>query len=277
MSRRGLGTVETNTSRTNPKVKWARALRQRKHRQAEGAFIVEGIRHVGEAAEAGAQIEALFYAPELLRSEFANQLIEMQASQGVPCHATSAEVFAALADKDNPQGLLAVVRQRHARLADLNPENFPWGVALVAPQDPGNVGAILRSIDAAGASGLILLDDSVDPYHPDAVRASMGSLFWLPVAMAGFSDFAGWANEWGYHVYGSSAHGDLQPDKLERFQQPLVLLMGSEREGLTGEQQGICEQVIRLPMRGRVTSLNLAVAAGVLLYAMLEQLADHEG
>ncbi len=257
------------TSRSNPKVKQARLLRQHKARQSSGLFLVEGIRHVGEAVEAGASIEALYYAPDLLKSEFGRQLVESQDQTGTPCYALAPEVFASLAEKENPQGLLAVVRQKPARLEQLNPHNFDWGVALVSPQDPGNLGTILRAIDSTGASGLILLDDSVDAYHPNAVRASMGTLFWYPVASASFSEFARWASVHGYHIYGTSAHADLDYRKVNTYLCPRILLMGSEREGLSPQQAAVCEQLVCLPMRGRATSLNLGVATGIFLYAML--------
>ena len=259
------------TSRSNPKVKQVRALRQRKTRQALSLFLVEGIRHVGEAVEAGAQIEYICYAPELLTSEFAQSLIEEQSQRGVPCYALAADVFDALAQKENPQGILAVIRQRETRLAALNPGNFSWGVALVAPQDPGNLGTILRSIDAVAASGLILLDSSVDPYHPHAVRASMGALFWYPIASASFEEFARWTGQYNYHVYGTSTHGSQDYRAIAVYQRPRILLMGSEREGLTPQQRAICQQLIRLPMLGKATSLNLGVATGIFLYAMLAQ------
>lgn len=259
------------TSRSNPKIKQARLLRQGKERSETGLFIVEGIRHVGEAVAAGVEIEALYYAPELLSSEFAQSLVTEQQGRGLTCHAVSAEVFASIAEKDNPQGLLAVVRQRRVSLRELTPTNFPWGAALVAPQDPGNIGAILRSIDAAGASGLILLENSADPYHPGAVRASMGALFWLPLAAASFDEFTDWARQHAYHVYGSSARGQVDYRRVD-YQAPAILLLGSEREGLSLEQQAICESVLSLPMRGKVSSLNLAVAAGILMYAMQEQM-----
>lgn len=229
-------------------------------------FIVEGIWHIGEAVEASAPVEAIFYAPELLKSGFAQELIEKHCDQDIPCFQTSAEVFTSIAEKENPQGILAVVRESPAHLADLNPERFPWGVALVSPQDPGNVGTILRTIDAVGASGLLLLDSSVDPYHPSAVRASMGSIFWHPIATASFEEFTVWARGHGYHIYGTSAHGGVSYREVPGYQRPLILLMGSEREGLTSEQTAVCEQLIYLPMRGRVTSLNLAIATGVMLY-----------
>lgn len=258
------------SSRNHPKVKLARLLRQKKARQESGLFVVEGIRPVGEAVQAGAVIDTLFYAPELLKSDFAHHLVEAQMQAGVTCLPTSPEVFAALADKDNPQGLLALVRQPQWDLAGLNPQTFPWGVALVAPQDPGNLGTILRTLDAVGASGLLLLESSVDITHPSAVRASMGALFWHPVVAASFAEFAAWSRRHGYHIYGTSAHAALDYREMPGYAWPRILLLGSEREGLSQEQVQICEALIRLPMRGRATSLNLGVAAGVMLYAMVE-------
>lgn len=265
--------MEIITSRSNPKIKETRLLRQHKARQERGVFLVEGIRHVGEAADAAkagkAQIEALFYAPEQLTSEFAKNLIEELRVQGIPCHATSREVFDSLADKENPQGILAVVRQAAPALQSLSPQNFPWGVALVAPQDPGNLGSILRTVDAVGASGVLLLDSSLDPYQPNAVRASMGALFWYPPASATFAEFAAWASQHLYTVYGTSASGSVDYREVEQYTRPAILVMGSEREGLSEEQRLACDQLIRLPMLGRASSLNLAVATGVLLYEML--------
>ena len=266
--------METLTNSTNPKIKQIRALRQRKQRDTTGLFVVEGIRHVGEAAEASGVAEAdwlayLCYCPDLLTSDFAREIIQKQEKRGLPCYAVSEATFETLAEKDNPQGILAVARQRHLQLNELTPDRFSWGVALVAPQDPGNIGAILRTIDAVGASGLLLLNSSVDPYHPSAVRASMGSLFWYPVVTATFDEFTQWVKRHGYHVYGTSARGSVPASQVPRYTRPAVLLMGSEREGLSEEQRADCETLIRLPMNGRVTSLNLAVATGIMLYEML--------
>jgi TrmH family RNA methyltransferase len=257
------------SSRSNPKIKQIRALRQRKNRQATGLYIVEGIRHVGEAVEAGARVDSIYYAPELLTSPFALGLIEQQNEQGVSCYPTTSDVFDSISDKDHPAGILALVEQNNPRLADINPNNFAWGVALVETQDPGNLGAILRTIDAVGASGLLLLDSSVDPYHPSCVRASMGTIFWLPVVQASFKEFVDWADRWNYQIYGTSAHDAIEISEVAGYQYPAILLMGSEREGLTPNQRSACQQLIRLPMRGRATSLNLAVATGVFLYDML--------
>ena len=263
------------SSLSNAKIKQVRQLRQRKHRQEGSLVLVEGIHHVGEAAAAaagmqGCTIDSIFYAPDLLKSDFAAGLIDGQAGLGVPCYPVTPEVFASIADKENPQGILALVHLLHTGLSELTPQNFPWGVALVAPQDPGNIGTILRTIDAVGASGLLLLDSGANPYHPSAVRASMGTLFWYPVVQAPFPDFVRWARGCGYVIYGTSAHGSRDYRQVERYQQPAILLLGSEREGLSQDQIASCDILLRLPMRGRASSLNLAVAAGVLLYTMLE-------
>lgn len=256
------------SSRSNSRLKFLRSLRQRKGRDAAGSFVVEGIRHVGEAVDAGAALEGIYYAPELLSSEYAARLVSQQAAAGVPCFALTPDAFESVAEKDNPQGLLAVVRLPQRHLAEFNPQNFPWGVALVASQDPGNVGAILRTIDAVGASGLLLLEGSVDTGHPTLVRASMGALFWKPVIQASFGEAQAWSQEHGYALIGTSAHATQDYHDLNSYQLPLILLLGSERAGLTPDQAAACTRMVKLPMHGRVTSLNLAVAAGVLLYTI---------
>lgn len=272
--------MTTSVSRNNPRIKQIRRLlAHRKERDATGLFIVEGIHHVGEALEAHAHLEYLCYAPDLLDSEFARQLVAEQEQQGTLCLAVDGDTFTSLAGKDNPQGIMAVVRQRHHKLENLRSETFKWVVALVAPQDPGNIGTILRTIDGVGASGLLLLDDPAnnrycaDPYHPSSVRASMGSIFWYPVVFAKFSEFVQWAKNSRYKIYGTSAHSTLDYHKVERFEQPLVLLMGSEREGLTPFQTAVCDMMLSIPMHGRVSSLNLGIATSIMLYTISEKLA----
>ncbi len=187
------------------------------------------------------------------------------------CYATTAEVFEALADKENPQGMLALVRQPECSLESLDPQNFPWGVALVSPQDPGNLGTILRTIDAVGASGLLLLESSVDLYHPGVVRASMGALFWYPVVTASFDEFAAWSR--------AARLPHLRHLRPCRARLPRAAGLCLAAHPAAGQRAGradpraeaVCEVMVRLPMRGRATSLNLAVAAGMMLYAMLER------
>jgi len=262
---------EVITSPGNSLIKLARSLRQHKGRKESGLFLAEGIAPVGQAAEAGWEIEALLYAPDLLTSDFARQLVAGQEKKGVRCAALTAGLLAGLAEKDNPQGLLAIVRQRRLGLEAVAPADFHWGAAVVAPQDPGNVGTILRTMDAVGADGLFLLDGGVELYHPSVVRASMGALFWRPVVQASFEDFATWARGNGIRLVGSSAHARTDYRTFRRDDRPTILVLGSEQKGLSAEQLAACDMVVSMPMRGRVSSLNLAVAAGVMLYAMLEE------
>jgi len=261
------------TSLSNPLIKQARALRQKKARLESGLFLVEGIHHVGEALEAGWDVEAVLYASGVLTSAFAHDMITRLALSGaerrrnVTPQLVTPQVMESLADKDNPQGVLAMVRQRRTQLNDLKP--VKRAVALVAPQDPGNVGTILRTMDAVGADALFQLDGGVDLYHPTVVRSSMGTLFWKPVVQTSFTNFVQWARGGNYQLIGTSAHGDVGYHTLVP-QIPWVLVLGNEQKGLTPEQTNACDVTVSLPMTGRVSSLNLSVAAGVLLYQFVK-------
>jgi RNA methyltransferase, TrmH family len=258
------------TSLTNPQVKQARALRQKKTRAETGLFLVEGIHHVGEVIEAGWDLESVLYAPDLLNSDFGRELVSRVDTKPQP---VSAQVMESLADKENPQGIIAVVRQKTTRIRDL--ETYGKSkrqikcAALVSPQDPGNVGTILRTLDAVGADALFLLDGGVELYHPTLVRSSMGTLFWKPVVQASFNEFAIWARSGNYQLIGTSAHGDVE---YQTFIPDMswVLVLGNEQKGLSAEQINACGVTVSLPMKGRVSSLNLAVAAGVLLYQFMK-------
>jgi TrmH family RNA methyltransferase len=173
-----------------------------------------------------------------------------------------------LADKDNPQGILAIVRQKHIEIDHLGP--IKTAAALVSPQDPGNVGTILRTLEAVGVDALCLLDGGVELYHPTVVRSSMGTIFRKPVVQTSFDEFVEWARRGNYQLIGTSARGDLSYQTLVP-QIPWVLMLGNEQKGLTPAQTNACAVVVSLPMKGKVSSLNLAVAAGVLLYQYCEK------
>lgn len=251
------------TSTSNPFIKHVRALRQKKARNEFGVFLVEGITHVGEALEAGWDVESVLYAPDLLTSAFAKDLLERAIQKSVRVQPVSVSVMEALADKENPQGILAVVKQKQSGFDDL--KSAKCLVALVMPQDPGNLGTILRTMDAVGADGLFILDGGVELYHPTVIRASMGTLFWKPVVQASFDEFVKWARKNNLQMIGTSAKADTDYQKLVP-QTPWALVLGTEQKGLTPEQTAACNVTISLPMRGRVSSLNLSVAASVLLY-----------
>ena len=248
------------TSLSNPLVKQARALHQKKARNETGLFLVEGIHHVGEAFEAGWDIESVLYASGLLTSPFAHDLISRLSFQPQP---VTPQVMESMADKENPQGIIAIVRQRKVKLSEL--KSITRAVALVSPQDPGNVGTILRTLDAVSADALFMLDGGVEQYHPSVVRASMGTIFWKPIVQASFNEFLGWARDGKYQLIGTSAKADMDYRSLTP-QTPWILVLGNEQKGLSQEQVSACDVTVSLPMQGRVSSLNLAVAAGVLLY-----------
>jgi RNA methyltransferase, TrmH family len=263
------------TSLSNPLIKQARALRQKKQRHTSGLFLVEGIHHVGEAIEAGWEVDSVLYAPDLLTSNFARDLIARLSAErsemGTKRQPVSAQVMESLADKDNPQGILAIVRQKQTQLNELKQsdpgmaQNITRAVALVSPQDPGNVGTILRTLDAVEADALFLLDGGVELYHPTVVRSSMGTIFWKPIVQTSFDEFVEWSRRENYQLIGTSAHGDVDYQTLIP-NLPWILVLGNEQKGLSTEQSNACDVLVSLPMKGRVSSLNLAVAAGVLLY-----------
>lgn len=253
------------SSPSNARVKQVRALRQRKEREATGLYFAEGIRIVTEAVELRAGVETLVFAPELLKSDHARALVAAQRAQGVPVLELSAEVFAGLSSRDGPQGLAAVLRQRTEALKDVAPGAELCWVALDAAQDPGNIGTILRTSDAVGGAGLILLGHAADPYDPAAVRASMGALFAQRIVRADWKGFADWKLRHGVTVVGTSDKAE-QDYRAAAYASPLVLLMGSEREGLSPAQQAACDRMVRIPMVGRSDSLNLAVATALVLY-----------
>lgn len=246
----------------NPLIKKVRALRQKKARMESGMFLVEGIHHVGEVVSAGWDVDSVLYAPGLLTSDFARELVSRLADKPQP---VSAQVMESMADKENPQGIIAVVRQRKPELATLLPASITRAAALVSPQDPGNVGTILRTLDAVGADALFLLDRGVELYHPTVVRSSMGTIFWKTVIQTSFNEFLNWARQGNYQLVGTSAHGTVDY-RILIPKVPWVLMLGNEQKGLSAEQINACDVTVSLPMKGRVSSLNLAVAAGVLLY-----------
>lgn len=258
--------METITSTSNPLIKQVRSLRQKKSRVESKTFLVEGIHHVGEVIQSGWEVDIILYAPELLTSTFAKDLLNQ--IKNIKLQPVSVEVMESLADKENPQGILAVVRQKEFKFENVN--NIKNAVALVSPQDPGNVGTILRTMDAINVDALFLLDGGVELYHPTVIRASMGTLFWKPILQTSFNEFVAWSKNKNIQLIGTSAKADVDYQTLIP-QTPWALILGNEQKGLTKEQINACDVTISIPMQGRVSSLNLSVAAGVLLYGLNSQ------
>lgn len=260
-------------SPSNATIKLIRALRHRKERTEQGRFFVEGIRIVAEAVQTEAAIDYLVLAPELLTSSFADDLIKSQRQAGTPCLSVSAKVFESLSSKQGPQGLAAVVRQSWQMIEGIRPGAGDLWVALDAPQDPGNLGTIMRTADAVGARGVILIGHSADPYDPAAVRASMGSVFSMQLVQTDIDLFLAWKARAGASLCGTSGAAKFHYRQV-RYPRPLVLLSGSERQGLPEQLLAACDQLVSIPMVGRCDSLNLAVATSIVLYEAHEQRQD---
>ena len=262
------------TSLHNPKIKLLRSLRLRKYREQEGCFLIEGIRIVEEALACAAPVETVIYAPDLLVSDRAQSLVE-KVDQGRRL-ALSAETFRSLSDRDDPQGIAALVRIEDRSLSALPLSTEMLVVVAFQLSDPGNLGSIIRTADAAGATGMVAVTPSVDLYDPQTVRATMGSLFALPVIYPvdalGLDRWVGEVRAAGVPlcVAASSAHG--RQDYYEAdYRRPLVLLVGNERSGLPPDLRDRADLLVRLPILGRATSLNVSAAAAAMVYEVIRQ------
>jgi len=238
------------TSFTNPRVKAAAALAQKKHRDAAGAlFLLEGVAHVARAVAGG------FEVVELWHSGPAPLLSAPEAVEASPA------VLGKITGKDNPQAVVGVLRQRWAKLPVSRAPGL-W-LALDRPRDPGNLGAIIRTADAVAVAGVILIGEATDPFAPECVRATAGSIASVALVRCPQDEFVAWAT--GREVIGTAGSAKLDYRQAKAGENAVVL-MGSESNGLTPGLLAACSRVVRIPMWGGTESLNLAVAVGVMLY-----------
>jgi RNA methyltransferase, TrmH family len=263
------------TSLSNPKIKEIKRLRDRKERLQSGTYLVEGLRIVAEAIQQNAPLEMLIVAPELLRSQYGLDMVAKQQQNGLQIMEVSETVFRTISSKDGPQGVMGIVKQSLCSLNEFIPPlpNSIW-VGVDSVQDPGNLGTILRTLDAVGGQGVILLDHCVDPYDPSCVRASMGSIFSLKLIKSNFHDFTDWKQTNNLPMFGTSGIGEKDYHTVI-YPHKMILLMGSERQGLLEHHLKLCDEIIRIPMVGTCDSLNLAVATAVVLYEMYNFHRDH--
>ncbi|HKD76905.1 MAG TPA: RNA methyltransferase, partial [Ktedonobacterales bacterium] len=216
------------TSLRNPLIKRVRALSRRDAREAEGVVVVEGLRAIVEAVRVGAGVETILYAPDRLRSPLAHETLARAQEQGVQLVQAGATVLDALSERDASQGAIAIVRRPQATVEDIPATGSPLVIALSDPQDPGNVGTIMRAADGAGAAAVAIIGKrGVDPFDPKAIRASMGSIFALPIVQSGVSLEALTAlRSRGLSLVGTSDKGavDLWDAPLSG---PVAILMGN--------------------------------------------------
>jgi TrmH family RNA methyltransferase len=253
------------TSLTNPTVKAVRALHLRKERDETGLFVAEGLKNVTEGVELGHAPKILLYGRDgdhpLLKQAIAATL----AAHGEVIEVTQ-EILAKVSRRDNPQAVVGVFAQTFRPLAEIDPTAAPCFVALHRVRDPGNLGTIVRTADAAGCGGVILVGECCDPYSVEAVRATMGSIFAVPLTRASEAEFAAWRGGWPGSVVGTLLSAAVD-HRAADYRKPALVLMGNEQQGLPPEMASLCDVTVKIPMRGRADSLNLSVATGIMIYA----------
>src|SRR5690348_2553590 len=255
------------TAFSNSTVKLLRSLRDKKARRAEGLFLAEGLRIVTEARDSGRLPEIVAFSAEGAKHPLAAEIISATEAAGGDAVETTADILSKMSGKDNPQMLLGAYRQPDTSLALIDRVNAPLWIVAQALRDPGNIGTILRTGDAVGAGGLILIDDSADPFSVEAVRASMGALFTQAIATARWGEFLTWLRSGDGHLVGTSLRANR--DYLEaEYCRPCFLLIGNEQQGLPGEYEAECDLLVKIPMSGRADSLNAAIAAAVMAFAI---------
>jgi len=259
------------TSLTNETVKAVRALHMRKERQATGQFLAEGLKFIGEALD-------LTRAPRLLlvgEDARPHPLLDRARAETVAAGGEVVIVTHAILEKisrrENPQTVLAVFDQAYLPLTGIDPASAPCWVALEQVRDPGNLGTIIRTADAAGCGGVILIGDCVDPFSTEAVRATMGSVFAVSITRTTPEEFLAWRAGWPGSVVGTRLDATVD-HRAAALNRPALILMGPEQAGLSDALAAACDVNVKIPMRGRADSLNLAVATGIMVYAATEGL-----
>lgn len=258
------------TGFSNPLLKEIRSLREKKHRKRAGKFLAEGLRIMTEAREAGFLPEMLFRVKdrEVHALEIALEADVLAAGGDVI--ETSAEIMSKLSGKDNAQAVVGVYPDHETKLTDIDRNSAPIWLVAQAMRDPGNLGTMLRTGDAVGAGGLILIDDCTDPFSVEAVRASMGAVFTQKVAQCRWPEFITWLREGDGQLVGTSLQTDVDY-QAATYTAPCFILTGNEAQGLPEDYEAQCDLLVKMPMRGKADSLNAAVATAVMAYEVLNQ------
>ncbi len=259
-------TARTITSLANPTVKAVRALHMRKTRDETGTFLAEGLKIITEAVDSKCYPKFLLHGPGLAD----HPLVRKAVARADETLEVSEAILGKISRRDNPQTVLAVFEQSYSALKDLDPYASHCWVALQAVRDPGNLGTIIRTLDAAGAGGVILVGDCCDPYSVEAVRATMGSIFAIPIYKTGVEDFIAWRGAWPGSVVGTTLTATMNFRDAD-YTTPSLILMGNEQAGLPEQLSAICDINVKIPMRGRADSLNLSVATGIMIYAVTDR------
>ena len=267
------GRVEEISSPSNPRIKSIKALALKKNRDREGVFVVEGQKLVTDALEEGWNVRTMLYSKRFAEDERQSAKIASLAAKirarGGDVLITNDKLLTSITRKDNPQSVVAVVEQKLMDLRDIAVGKDDCWVALDRVRDPGNLGTIIRTVDALGARGVLLVGDCTDPFAFEAVRATMGSLFHVGLAKLTeerFAEFAGDFKSKGGVVSGTHLKGAVDHRSVDYSSGPQLILMGNEQQGLTEHLVDVCDNVVLIAMDGAADSLNLAVATGIMLF-----------
>jgi TrmH family RNA methyltransferase len=253
------------TSFSNTTVKRLRSLRDKKARREERLFLAEGLRIIAEARDSGQLPEIIAFSAAGAEHPLAAEIIAATEAAGGEAIETTPDILSKMSGKDNPQMLLGAYRQPETALDQIDRSSAPLWIVAQSLRDPGNLGTILRTGDAVGAGGLILVDDSADPFSVEAVRASMGAVFTQAIATARWAEFIAWLRHGPGQLVGTSLKAAT--DYLEaEYQAPCFLLIGNEQQGLPADYEAACDLLVKIPMAGRADSLNAAVAAAVMAF-----------
>lgn len=254
------------SSSANPLIKRIRALADKRGRRREGTFVVEGHQPVWRAVQSGWELDTLVIAPELVRNPAAIKMVDDLEARGVRTSRLTAELFTRISDRDGPAGIMAIVEQHRMALDAITIASDQTWVILHRVHNPGNLGTIIRTADAAGISGIVLSGDCADVYDPIAVKASMGSLFAVPVAIEPeFDAVRRWATKNGVRLVATSGYADASHWEFD-WTPPIGIVLGNEGDGLPQDVVDACDATVRIPMTGTAESLNLGVAAAILMY-----------
>jgi RNA methyltransferase, TrmH family len=266
-----LSTRRTITGFSNPTVKFLRSLREKKHRRREGKFLAEGLRLLTDARESGVLPEMLVMASGRAPHPLLSELETAVEAAGGEVLEMDEEILAKVTGKDNPQAVAGVFAEIDTRLASVERGRAPIWLVAQALRDPGNLGTMLRTGDAVGAGGLILIDDCADPFSVEAVRASMGAIFTQQLATARWDEFVAWLRGGAGQLVAASLR-DPTDYRAAAYMAPCFLLIGNESQGLPEAYEAECDLRVTIPMKGRADSLNAAVAGAVLAYEALAKL-----
>ncbi|NBN64715.1 RNA methyltransferase [Microvirga tunisiensis] len=265
-SRPRAGAVKQITSHSNPIIKDIKGLvALRKHRTQTGLFVAEGLKLATDALAAGWTVRYLAIGPEARDNPVAQKAAATAKARGALILEVNTPILEAITRKDNPQMVVGVYEQQMTPLEAIDPRASTVWIALDRVRDPGNLGTIIRTADAVGASGVILIGDCTDPFAVEAVRATMGSLFHVPLVKTSPEAFKAFVTRWPGTVVATHLEGSVDYRTVD-YTEPALLVMGNEQQGLSADLAAACKTLVRIPQAGQADSLNLAVATGIALY-----------